>query len=93
MLRQALEDAWLHERVQRRWQHFVLSLGENGVERLLERIGAPEEAALDTAPPAPVRDAAGRSPAPGGARSRTAMPRRLLPTRTPRSTAAALAGR
>ncbi|MFN8892288.1 MAG: hypothetical protein ACK5Y8_00790, partial [Betaproteobacteria bacterium] len=29
-LRDALEDAWLHERVQRRWQHFVLSLGEAG---------------------------------------------------------------
>jgi hypothetical protein len=27
-LRQALEDAWLHERVQRRWQHLALSLGE-----------------------------------------------------------------
>jgi len=34
---QALEDAWLHERVQRRWQHFVLSLGEAGVEALLAR--------------------------------------------------------
>jgi hypothetical protein len=91
--RQALEDAWLHERVQRRWQHFVLSLGEGGVASLLERVGAPEAAALDTARPAPVRSAAGRSPAPGGALSWTAMPRRLLPTRTPRSTAAALPGR
>ena len=91
--RRALEDAWLHERVQRRWQHFALSLGENGVERLLERVDAPEAAALDAARPAPVRDVAGRSPVAGGARSRTAMPRRLLPTRTPRSTAAALAGR
>lgn len=33
--RQALEDAWLHERVQRRWQHFLLSLGESGCEALL----------------------------------------------------------
>lgn len=36
-LRHALEDAWLHERVQRRWQHFVLSLGEAGTEALLQR--------------------------------------------------------
>jgi hypothetical protein len=37
-LRDALEDAWLHERVQRRWQHLVLSLGEAGTEALLERV-------------------------------------------------------
>lgn len=37
-LRDALEDAWLHERVQRRWQHLVLSLGEAGVEALLDRV-------------------------------------------------------
>lgn len=36
-LRLALEDAWLHERVQRRWQHFALSLGEQGTENLLAR--------------------------------------------------------
>lgn len=36
-LRLALEDAWLHDRVQRRWQHLVLSLGESGTERLLDR--------------------------------------------------------
>lgn len=36
-LRQALEDAWLHERVQRRWQHLALSLGEGATEALLER--------------------------------------------------------
>jgi len=35
--RRALEDAWLQERVQRRWQHLVLSLGESAVEALLER--------------------------------------------------------
>ncbi len=34
----ALEDAWLTERVQRRWQHFVFSLGEAGVEALLARV-------------------------------------------------------
>ena len=39
-LRQALEDAWLNERVMRRWQHFVLSLGETGTAGLLERAAA-----------------------------------------------------
>jgi hypothetical protein len=36
-LRQALEDAWLNERVQRRWTHFVLSLGEAATVALLDR--------------------------------------------------------
>jgi hypothetical protein len=36
-VRAALEDAWLQERVQRRWQHLVLSLGEAGCATLLER--------------------------------------------------------
>ena len=36
-VRRALEDAWLHERVQRRWQHFVLSLGEAATDALLQR--------------------------------------------------------
>ena len=35
--RRALEDAWLQDRVQRRWQHFVLSLGEAAAEALIER--------------------------------------------------------
>jgi hypothetical protein len=39
VLRHALEDAWLHERVQRRWQHFVLSLGETACEAWVERLG------------------------------------------------------
>ena len=39
-LRRALEDAWLLERVQRRWQHFVLSLGEAAVGHLLDRAAA-----------------------------------------------------
>ncbi len=37
-LRLALEDAWLDARVQRRWQHLVLGLGEAATEDLLERI-------------------------------------------------------
>jgi hypothetical protein len=39
-LRHALEDAWLHERVQRRWQHFVLSLGEAATSTLIDRAAA-----------------------------------------------------
>jgi len=39
-VRRALEDAWLNERVQRRWQHFALSLGEAATEALLERAAA-----------------------------------------------------
>jgi hypothetical protein len=38
--RRALEDAWLGERVQRRWQHFVLSLGEPVLQALLQRVDA-----------------------------------------------------
>jgi hypothetical protein len=34
----ALEDAGLAERVSRRWQHFVLSLGEAGVQALLAHL-------------------------------------------------------
>jgi hypothetical protein len=36
-VRQALEDAWLNERVQRRWTHLVLSLGEAATQALLDR--------------------------------------------------------
>jgi hypothetical protein len=35
-LRLALEDAWLNERVQRRWTHFVLSLGEAATVAFLD---------------------------------------------------------
>lgn len=39
-LRTAIEDAWLQERVLRRWQHFVLSLGAVATDSLLERAAA-----------------------------------------------------
>lgn len=35
--RRTLEDAWADARVQRRWQQFVLALGEHGVDGLVER--------------------------------------------------------
>lgn len=47
-LRQALEDAWLGERVQRRWQHLVLSLGEAGTRVMLDRATAQGLAAVRT---------------------------------------------
>jgi hypothetical protein len=52
-LRTTLEDAWLEERVLRRWQHFVFSLGECGVEVLLARVAAtalPGRVTLQLAP-------------------------------------------
>ena len=36
-VRRAVEDAWLNERVLRRWTHFALSLGEAATQALLER--------------------------------------------------------
>jgi len=36
-LRRALEDAWLQDRVHRRWQHLALSLGETATAGLLDR--------------------------------------------------------
>ncbi len=39
-LARALEDAWLGERVLRRWQHFVSSLGELACEPLVRRLAA-----------------------------------------------------
>ncbi|CAD5373897.1 conserved hypothetical protein [Rubrivivax sp. A210] len=50
-LGQALEDAWLLERVQRRWQHFVLSLGEVRCAALLQEMADQGRAAT----PAPLR--------------------------------------
>ncbi|MDE2147148.1 MAG: hypothetical protein KGJ24_10720 [Burkholderiales bacterium] len=41
---QALEDAWLQARVQRRWQSFVLGLGEAATAALLERLLAQDRA-------------------------------------------------
>lgn len=47
-LRQVLEDAWLGERVQRRWQHLVLCLGEAGTRTMLDRATAHGLAAVRT---------------------------------------------
>ena len=47
-MRLALEDAWLQERVQRRWQQFVLALGEAATAALLERATAADLTAVRT---------------------------------------------
>jgi hypothetical protein len=44
--RRALEDAWADERLNRRWQQFVMSLGEAGVESLLQRAAGSDAAGL-----------------------------------------------
>lgn len=80
-LRRALEDAWLQERVQRRWQHFVLSLGEAGTAALLERATADGLAVVRTVNHPPERATEGWALAEGGRapqlwRARTHAPRR-----------------
>jgi hypothetical protein len=65
-LRRALEDAWLLERVQRRWQHFVLSLGEAATEALLQAATAQGVAGVRTLHQAPETATEGwRLPEPG----------------------------
>ncbi len=56
-LQQALADAWLHERVQRRWQHWLLSLGEAATGELLQRVVA--IGSLRAASPRPLRGSGG----------------------------------
>ena len=75
-VRRALEDAWLHERVQRRWQHFVFSLGEAGVEALLAQATAQGLAPVRILSHAAEQATEGWAlvPAPRAARRRTAPP-------------------
>jgi hypothetical protein len=51
--RLALEDAWADARVNRRWQHLALQLGEAGTSTLLERAAAAGLAGVRTLPHAP----------------------------------------
>ena len=83
-VRQALEDAWLQERVQRRWQHFVLSLGEGATANLLDRAAAKGLAGVRTLQLAPEQATDGwslqqGSPVPRGAGSphRVLIPSRI----------------
>jgi hypothetical protein len=70
-LRRALEDAWLQERVQRRWQHLVLSLGEAATEQLLEHAANAGLAGVRTLCHAPEQAVDGWALAQGGLARRT----------------------
>lgn len=53
--RRALEDAWADTRLNRRWQQFVLALGEAGVETLLQRAADANLAGVRTLMHAPAQ--------------------------------------
>ncbi len=88
-LRPALEDAWLNERVLRRWQHFALALGEAPVEALLQladhqRLGgvrtqwhAPEQAIEGWALADGGRQRSRSAPMPARAAARLSAPGRV----------------
>ncbi len=64
--RRALEDAWADERVNRRWQQFVLALGEDATARLLKRAADAGLAGVRTLLHAPAQAADGWALASGG---------------------------
>lgn len=76
--RRALEDAWADERLNRRWQQFVLALGEAGVEGLLQRAAEAGLAGVHTLMHAPAAATEGWSLASGG---RLLSPPRRAPAR------------
>ncbi len=80
-MRRVLEDAWCDERVNRRWQAFVLALGEAAVEALLERAAEGGLAATRTLLHAPALATEGWSLASNG--RLLAQPRRAPVVRTP----------
>lgn len=93
--RQAVEDAWLHERVQRRWQHFVLSLGEPACEQLLAQAAATGLAGVRTCTYAPEQAVEGWGLQPGSEAGDSLNPnklRRPTPPRRRQPTADARAG-
>jgi hypothetical protein len=65
-IRRALEDAWLQDRVQRRWQHLVLSLGEDATTALVDRAAAQGLAGVRTLQHAPEQAVDGWALAAGG---------------------------
>jgi hypothetical protein len=69
-IRRALEDAWLNERVQRRWQHLALSLGEHATAGLLDHAAAQGLAGVRTLQHAPEQAVDGWALADGGAAPR-----------------------
>lgn len=83
--RRALEDAWACERVARRWQGFVLALGEAAVDRLLERAADAGLAGIRTVVHAPAAATEGWSLASQG---RVGVQRRRGEVPAPRRAAA-----
>ena len=75
--RRALEDAWADERVNRRWQQFVLALGEAATSTLLERAATAGLAGVRTLLHAPAQATEGWSLASRG--RVVAQPRRARP--------------
>lgn len=73
-VRLALEDAWLQERVQRRWQHLVLSLGEAATAALVDRAAALGLAGVRTLQLAPEQAVEGWALAEGGVLPHGALP-------------------
>jgi len=87
-VRLALEDAWLQERVQRRWQHLVLSLGETATTALIDRAAAQGLAGVRTLQHAPEQAVEGWALAEGGSVRRQAQ--WVAPIRALRPAAAGL---
>jgi hypothetical protein len=81
--RRALEDAWADERVNRRWQQFVLELGEAATETLLNRAAEAGLAGVRTLVHAPAQATEGWSLASRG--RLVTSPRRQMPL-LPRAT-------
>lgn len=78
--RRALEDAWADARVNRRWQQFVLHLGEAATEALLQRAAEAGLAAVRTLLHAPAQATEGWALATRGLVQRPApRPRALAP--------------
>ena len=90
-LRHALEDGWLQERVQRRWTHLVLSLGETATDALLERAAQAGLAGIRVLCHAPAQATEGWALPAGGemlplARGRgIVLPRGTVSARAPRA--------
>jgi hypothetical protein len=84
--RRALEDAWADARLNRRWQQFVLALGETGTEALLQRAAEAGLAGVRTLLHAPEQATEGWALASSG-RQLSAARRPLAPPADPRRTA------
>ena len=89
-IRRALEDAWLQDRVQRRWQHLVLSLGESATATWFDRAAAQGLAGVRTLQQAPEQAVEGWARAEGASIRRQAPGAGVAPVRAIRHAAAGL---